>query len=64
MARRGTPEELFTGPNPYDWEPGGHVHYDLDREQERFLMIEQQVSAPDRIHVVLNWTEELADTQE
>jgi len=27
-------------------------------------MIEHQVSAPDRIHVVLNWTEELADSSE
>jgi len=56
----GAPEELFAGPNPFDWEPGGHLHYDLDREQERFLMFEHRELAPERIHVVQNWIEEVA----
>ena len=47
------------GGNAFDWEPAGHHHCDLDPVEERFLMIEQERSVPDRIHVVLNWFDEL-----
>ncbi|MCZ6597388.1 MAG: protein kinase, partial [Planctomycetota bacterium] len=57
--RPATPVELFSEANEYDWEPGGHQHYDVDWREDRFLMIEHQGSAPDSIHVVLNWMDEL-----
>jgi len=56
--RAGTPEALFL--DTFDAEPGGHRHYDLSKDGERFLMIEHQKHAPDRLHVVLNWTAWLA----
>jgi serine/threonine-protein kinase len=53
--RVGSPEELLPAGHGFDWEPGGHQHYDLDRDRSRFLMVEHKRSDPTRIHVVLNW---------
>jgi serine/threonine-protein kinase len=56
----GSPRVLFEAP----FMPGyfGFVNYDVDRDGERFLMIEQvdpAVVARDEIVVVLNWLDEL-----
>jgi serine/threonine-protein kinase len=40
--------------NQYDPEPGGHQHYDVFRDGQSFLMIENKRMAPNRIHVVAN----------
>jgi Tol biopolymer transport system component len=34
-------------------------NYDVTSDGQRFLMIKEDETAPDRIHVALNWTEEL-----
>ncbi len=56
----GSSQVLFEAP----FVPGafGFVNYDVDRDGERFLMIEQadpEVALQDEIVVVLNWLEEL-----
>lgn len=39
--------------NDYD-APAGHQHYDVQRDGKQFLMIKNEVLAPNRIHVVAN----------
>ena len=54
----GTPQALFEGPYLLG-SPGGH-NYDVTPDGERFLMIKAaNEGAPDQLHVVLNWFEEL-----
>ena len=45
-------QELFT--NNYDADPAGHQHYDVSDDGLRFLMIKNELPAPDRIYVVPN----------
>jgi Tol biopolymer transport system component len=55
--RIGTPELLFEGPyvgGPY------YRNYDVTRDGQRFVMVKSEAEASTaRIHVVLNWREEL-----
>ncbi len=55
----GTPSVLFEG----SYLSGGSRNYDVAADGQRFLMIKEETSseesAPNEIHVVLNWFEEL-----
>jgi len=55
----GTSSVLFVG----SYTSGAVRHYDVTADGQRFLMIKEEVSseesAPNEIHVVLNWFEEL-----
>jgi hypothetical protein len=55
----GTPRVLFEG--RFEYLPQA-ANYDVSPDGQRFLMIqagEQDSAAPQQIHVVLNWFEEL-----
>ena len=44
----------------YDAAPIGHQHYDVSLDGKKFLMIKHgKMTGPDRLHLVLNWFEEL-----
>ena len=51
--RAGLPRFLFEG--PYTLEVAGNANYDVAPDGERFLMIRQESSSVDRLHVVLGW---------
>ncbi|MGH9389039.1 MAG: hypothetical protein ACRD1Z_05435, partial [Vicinamibacteria bacterium] len=56
------PEILFEG--RFEGATGwfGYANYDVTPDGQRFLMIRaEEESAPTRIHVVLNWAEELKE---
>ncbi len=56
---RGT-QELF--PDAYRRGPFGNVtDYDIDVEGSRFLMLKNSATASGRIHVILNWFQELKE---
>jgi Tol biopolymer transport system component len=38
--------------NDYDADPDGHQHYDVSDDGQRFLMIKNEYSAPNRVHLV------------
>jgi Tol biopolymer transport system component len=52
------PRLLFTG--DYDMAKVGHQHYDISRNDRRFLMVRHgEPDGPSEVRVVLNWFEEL-----
>jgi hypothetical protein len=54
----GKPRVLFEG--AYDFSPNGDAHYDVSPDGKTFAMVATgEANAPTRIHVVLNWGEEL-----
>jgi Tol biopolymer transport system component len=54
----GRPSLLFVG--RYKRDAGIRSNnYDISRDGERFLMIREDLSTPPRIHVILNWFQEL-----
>ena len=54
----GTPRIVFEG--SYVSFPGGGNSYDVSPDARRFLMVRrEQKTIPTRIHVVLNWFEDL-----
>jgi len=55
----GRPKLLFEG--PYLLSAGNLPAYDVSRDGQRFLMVEEsrQEQPPTQINVVLNWFEEL-----
>ena len=59
--RVGKPEELFEGSYTVSAiNPGLLQYYDISPDGQRFLMIEDEGnSGPARLHLVLNWAEEL-----
>lgn len=54
----GVPRYLFEG--PYVLEVAGNANYDVSPDGEKFLMVRQEASSPDRLHVVLGWNALLA----
>jgi serine/threonine-protein kinase len=61
--RVSRPKVLFEGSYAGGVEAFGSPNYDVTPDGQRFLMIRtEQESAPTRIHVVLNWAEELEET--
>lgn len=55
------PKMLFEGNYAGDIEWFGYANYDVAEDGQSFLMIRsEEESAPARIHVVLNWAEELS----
>ena len=57
----GKPSELFQGPYEMGGVRPGFPNYDVTRDGQRFLMIkkDKETAPPERLHVVLNWFEEL-----
>ena len=57
----GRPRELFQGPFEMGGVRPGFPNYDVTRDGQRFLMIkkDKETALAERIHVVLNWSEEL-----
>jgi len=47
-------------PYNYDFDPGGHQHYDVTADSLRFIMIRNWTYAPNRIHVVANALDDAA----
>ncbi len=65
MAVAGKTESTFSASKPqllfrglYLFGEFGNRNYDISPDGQRFLMISQE-EAPDQIHVVLNWFEEV-----
>ncbi len=58
--RLSKPKMLFEGRYEGPVRGFGYANYDVTPDGQRFLMIRsEEESAPTRIHVVLNWAEEL-----
>ena len=60
----GAPIELFRGRfqrGEVMGKPNGNTNYDVSPDGKRFLMIQEpeQSDAPEQIHLVINWFEEL-----
>ena len=53
----GKPRLLFEG--PFSLSPTGSQNYDVSHDGKRFLMLRPQPSAPEPLHIVTNWFEEL-----
>ena len=53
----GAPRLLFEG--SFLKEPCCGINYDIDRDGERFVMIEETGATASRIHVITNWNQEV-----
>ena len=53
----GQPEMLFAG--DFVWSSSHARQYDVAPDGQRFLMMKPEEGSPQRIHVVLNWFEDL-----
>ena len=59
--RAGRPEVLFEGKYVTTRISPGNPYYDISRDGQRFLMIKAVEGNTSKIHVVLNWFEELKE---
>ncbi len=54
----GKTQVLFQGPRSQGYLDFG-VPYDISEDDQRFLMLEEDVDSVTQIHIITNWTEEL-----
>ena len=57
----GTPRRVFADPYRRNIDAGAVANYDIAPSGDRFVMVEERSDARRRVHVVLNWFEELRE---